>query len=281
MRLEGQHAVVTGAGTGIGAAIARALAAEGANVTLLGRRREPLAEMAQNLRSVRAKSRTAVERSRDDEAGAGLGFARQGVSTSLDANGVWVSPADVTSRPSIDEAFALARAANGPISILVNNAGAAAGAPFGKVSEQLWRDMLAVNLDGVFHCCQAALADLRAAARGRIVTIASMAGLHGFAYAAPYIAAKHGAVGLTRALAAEYAATNLRVNAVCPGFVDSDMTAQSIANIASKTGRSAVEAVAELARLNPSGRLITPDEVAAATLDLILSERNGEAVEIA
>jgi NAD(P)-dependent dehydrogenase (short-subunit alcohol dehydrogenase family) len=138
-----------------------------------------------------------------------------------------------------------------------------------------------VNLDGVFHCCQAAFRDLVTAERGRIVNVASMAGLHGFAYAAPYIAAKHGAVGLTRALAAEYAATHLRVNAVCPGFVDSDMTAESIANITSRTGRSPDEAAAELARLNPSGRLITPEEVAAAALDLILSERNGEAVEIA
>jgi NAD(P)-dependent dehydrogenase (short-subunit alcohol dehydrogenase family) len=108
-----------------------------------------------------------------------------------------------------------------------------------------------------------------------------MAGLHGFAYASPYIAAKHGAVGLTRALAAEYAATKLRVNAVCPGFVDSEMTDQSVANITAKTGRNIEEARAQLARLNPSGRLIAPDEVAAAVLDLVASERNGEAVEIA
>jgi NAD(P)-dependent dehydrogenase (short-subunit alcohol dehydrogenase family) len=153
--------------------------------------------------------------------------------------------------------------------------------PFAKVTADLWREMLAVNLDGVFHCCQAALADLLADPDGRIVTVASMAGLHGFAYASPYIAAKHGAVGLTRALAAEYAGTSLRVNAVCPGFVDSDMTVRSIANITGKTGRSADEAQAELARLNPSGRLIAPAEVAGAVLDLILSERNGEAVEIA
>jgi NAD(P)-dependent dehydrogenase (short-subunit alcohol dehydrogenase family) len=140
---------------------------------------------------------------------------------------------------------------------------------------------LAVNLDGVFHCCQAALPDLLAAEAGRIVTIASMAGLHGFAYASPYIAAKHGAVGLTRALAAEYAKTNLRVNALCPGFVDTDMTIGSVANIQAKTGRSEAEARAELAKLNPSGRLIRPEEVAEATLGLILSGRNGEAVEIA
>jgi NAD(P)-dependent dehydrogenase (short-subunit alcohol dehydrogenase family) len=189
--------------------------------------------------------------------------------------------ADVTKRKEVSAALAAARAAHGPVTILVANAGAAAGLPFAKVTEQIWRDMLAVNLDGMFHCCQAALPDLLAAPAGRIVTVASMAGLHGFAYAAPYIAAKHGAVGLTRALAAEYAATNLKVNAVCPGFVDSEMTVQSIANIRAKTGRSEAEARAELARLNPSGRLITPGEVAAKVLDLILSERNGEAVEIA
>jgi len=189
--------------------------------------------------------------------------------------------ADVTDRALVEAAFAAARAKNGPISILVNNAGAAHGAPFAKVSESLWREMLAVNLDGMFHCCQAALADLLAAKAGRIVTVASMAGLHGFAYASPYIAAKHGAVGLTRALAAEYAKTSLCVNAVCPGFVDTDMTLGSVANIQAKTGRSEAEARDELARLNPRGRLIAPAEVAEAALALILSDRNGEAVEIA
>jgi NAD(P)-dependent dehydrogenase (short-subunit alcohol dehydrogenase family) len=245
MRLQNHHALVTGGGTGIGAAVARALAAEGAKLTLVGRRREPL-----------------------EEVGCG----------DFDA---LIACADVTDREQVDHAFATAREAQGPITILINNAGAAAGIPFAKVTPALWRDMLAVNLDGVFHGCQAALPDLLAAEAGRIVTIASMAGLHGFAYAAPYIAAKHGAVGLTRALAAEYAGTRLRVNAVCPGFVDSDMTVQSIANITAKTGRSAEEARAELARLNPSGRLIAPEEVAALVIDLILSDRNGEAVEIA
>lgn len=237
MRLAGRHALVTGGGTGIGAAIAASLEAEGATVSRIGRRLERL--------------------------GAN-GFA-----------------ADVTDRAQVDAAFAAARDRHGPIAILVNNAGAAHGAPFAKVSEALWRDMLAVNLDGMFHCCQAALADLLAAEAGRIVTIASMAGLHGFAYASPYIAAKHGAVGLTRALAAEFAKTSLRVNAVCPGFVDTDMTMGSVANIQAKTGRSESEARDELARLNPSGRLIAPAEVAAAALALIVSDRNGEAVEIA
>jgi len=245
VRLQGHHAIVTGGGTGIGAAIARALGAEGAKLTLVGRRREPLEQVCAG---------------------------------DFDA---LVAPADVTVREEVDRAFALAREAQGPITILVNNAGAATGMPFAKVTPELWREMLAVNLDGMFHCCQAALPDLLAAPAGRIVTIASMAGLHGFAYASPYIAAKHGAVGLTRALAAEYAQSNLRVNAVCPGFVDTDMTVQSISNIKAKTGRSEDDARAELARLNPSGRLISPEEVAAAVLDLVVSERNGEALEIA
>jgi NAD(P)-dependent dehydrogenase (short-subunit alcohol dehydrogenase family) len=245
MRLEGQHAVVTGGGTGIGAAIAQALAAEGARVSLVGRRREPLAAVAGAI------------------------------------GGACVAPADVTVREEVDRAFALAREAHGPVNILVNNAGAAAGVPFAAVTETLWRDMLAVNLGGMFHCCQAALSDLLAAPAGRIVTVASMAGLHGFAYASPYIAAKHGAVGLTRALAAEFSQKKLRVNAVCPGFVDTAMTVESVSTIMTKTGRSEDAARAELARLNASGRLISPEEVAAAVLDLVLSERNGEAVEIA
>jgi NAD(P)-dependent dehydrogenase (short-subunit alcohol dehydrogenase family) len=245
VRLKGHHALITGGGTGIGAAIARALGGEGAKLTLVGRRREKLEEVC---------------------------------SGPFDA---LVAPADVTVRDEVDRAFALAREAQGPITILVNNAGAAAGVPFAKVTPEIWRDMLAVNLDGMFHCCQAALPDLLAARAGRIVTIASMAGLHGFAFASPYIAAKHGAVGLTRALAAEYARSNLRVNAVCPGFVDTDMTVRSVSNIVAKTGRSEDEARQELARLNPSGRLVSPDQVAAAVLDLVVSDRNGEAVEIA
>jgi NAD(P)-dependent dehydrogenase (short-subunit alcohol dehydrogenase family) len=281
VRLAGRHAVVTGGGTGIGAAIAMALAAEGAKLTLLGRRREPLEEVAHHIRSSRAKSRGAGTESELRPATEFIQSDAAGGVEGLGTNEIFCCTGDVTDRASVDSAFAEARKEHGPIDILVNNAGAAAGIPFAKVTETLWRDMLAVNLDGVFHGCQAALSDLLAAEAGRIVTVASMAGLHGFAYAAPYIAAKHGAVGLMRALAAEYGGTRLRVNAVCPGFVDTEMTVQSVANITAKTGRSQEAARAELARLNPSGRLIAPEEVAAAVLDLILSDRNGEAVEIA
>jgi NAD(P)-dependent dehydrogenase (short-subunit alcohol dehydrogenase family) len=236
MRLAGRHAIVTGGGTGIGAAIAAALEADGAVVSRIGRRAEKLGPN---------------------------GFT-----------------ADVTERARVDSAFAAARAAHGPIAILVNNAGEAGGAAFAKLSAERWRHLLAVNLDGVFHCCQAALPDLLAADAGRIVTIASTAGLRGYAYTAAYVAAKHGAVGLMRALAEEYAKTSLTANAVCPGFTDTDLVVGAIANIQAKTGRSEAEAKAELARLNPSGRLIAPQEVAETVVELLLSDRNGEAVEI-
>jgi NAD(P)-dependent dehydrogenase (short-subunit alcohol dehydrogenase family) len=248
VRLAGHHAVITGGGTGIGAAIARALAAEGAKLTLVGRRREKLEEVG---------------------------------SEPFDA---LVAPADVTDRAQVEACFATAREAQGPITILVNNAGAAESAPFAKVSEDNWRRTMAVNLDALLHCCQAALPDLLAADAGRIVTIASTAGLKGYAYVAPYVAAKHGAVGLTRALAAELASTNVTANAVCPGFTDTEMIAEAIDKIRSKTGRSVDEARAELMRSNPQGRLIDPNEVANTVLWLCLPESrsiNGQAIAVA
>ena len=244
-RLSGHHALVTGGGTGIGAAIARALAAEGAKLTLVGRRRKPLEDVAS-----------------DFEAAA-------------------VATADVSEPEQIETAFAEARAAHGPVTILVANAGLAPSSAFAKTSAEDWRAVMATNLDGVFHCCKAALADLLDAETGRIVAIASVAGLRGFAYTAAYTASKHGVVGLMRALAAEYAGKGLTANAVCPGFVDTNIVAQAARTIASHTGRGEDEARAGLAQLNPSGRLITSEEVAAAVVDLVLSDRTGEALEIA
>ena len=262
-RLSGHHALITGGGTGIGAAIARALAAEGARITLVGRRLEKLEETADQIRSLRAKSRN-------------LATASEGrLSTSLETNEAFCCTADVTFRAEVDRAFDEARAANGPITILVNNAGAAEAAPFAKVTEELWRRIMAVNLDALLHCTQAALPDLLAAPSGRIVTVASTAGLKPYLYTAPYVAAKHGAVGLTRALALELAKTNVTANAVCPGFTDTDIAAEAIAKIQVSTGRSEEEARGALARLSPQNRLVSPEEVANAVVWLCLPESRG------
>jgi len=248
VRLQGQHAVITGGGTGIGAAIARAFAAEGAKLTLVGRRREKLEEVG------------------------------------VEPFDALVSPADVTDREQVEQCFATARQAQGPINILVNNAGAAESAPFARVTDESWRRIMSVNLDALLHCCQAALPDLLATPGGRIVTVASTAGLKGYAYSTAYVAAKHGAVGLTRALAAELARTNVTVNAVCPGFTDTEMVGEAVARIQAKTGRSGAEARAELARFNPQGRLVTPEEVAQAVLWLCLPQSGaitGQAIAVA
>lgn len=247
-RLAGLHALVTGGGAGIGAAIARGLAGEGAKLTLVGRRREKL-----------------------EEIGADLPDAL-------------IAPADVTDREAVQGCFALAREAQGPIAILVNNAGAAESAPFQVVTEEKWRRTMAVNLDALLHCCQAALPDLLDAEAGRIVTIASTAGLKGYAYSAPYVAAKHGAIGLTRALAAELARTKVTANAVCPGFTETELVAEAVANLQEKTGRGEAEARAALTRFNPQGRLVTPAEVAAAVVWLCLPESGsitGQAIAVA
>ncbi|HEY0043433.1 MAG TPA: SDR family oxidoreductase, partial [Allosphingosinicella sp.] len=197
-------------------------------------------------------------------------------STSLGTNDVvFCATANVTVRSEVDAAFASAREANGPITILVNNAGAAEAAPFAKVTEELWRRIMAVNLDALLHCTQAALPDLLAGESGRIVTVASTAGLKPYLYTAPYVAAKHGAVGLTRALALELAKTQVTANAVCPGFTDTDIASEAIAKIQATTGRSEEEARGALARLSPQNRLVSPEEVANAVLWLCLPESRG------
>ncbi|RYY37277.1 MAG: SDR family NAD(P)-dependent oxidoreductase [Sphingomonadales bacterium] len=235
-----RHALVTGGGTGIGAAIARALAAEGAQVTVIGRRAGPIEQIARDI--------------------GGTAIA-----------------ADATDRTDIDRVVADA----GPFTILVNNAGLAESTPFAKVTASAWRQVMAVNLDAAFHCSQAALPGMLAAGHGRIVTIASIAGLRGGAYIAPYVAAKHGAVGLMRALAEELGSKGITANAICPGYADTEIVAVAARNIREKTGRSEEEARADLARFNPSGRLITPEEIADAVIEIVLSDRTGEAVEIA
>ncbi|CAN5515137.1 SDR family NAD(P)-dependent oxidoreductase [soil metagenome] len=225
-----RHALITGAARGIGAHIARVLAADGARITLLGRRREALQALA-------------------DELPGG-------------PHGVVV--ADVSDAAAVEAAFAEARAALGPIGILVNNAGQAESAPLVKTSLALWEQMLAVNLTGTFLCTKAALPDMLAANSGRIVNIASTAGQKGYAYVAAYAAAKHGVIGLTRSLALEVATKGVTVNAVCPGYTETDILLESIANVVAKTGRSESEARASFAAGNPQRRVVQPAEVADA-----------------
>lgn len=235
--LHGQHALVTGAARGIGAAIAKTLASEGANVTLLGRARPPLED---------ALRRLAVSAANPSTSGHGLVVA------------------DVADPEQIQAAFAEAAAQRGPITILINNAGQAESAPFGKTSLELWNRMLAVNLTGTFLCSQAALPGMLAAGRGRIVNIASTAGQRGYAYVSAYVAAKHGVVGLTRSLALELATKGITVNAVCPGYTETDILRESIANVVAKTGRSEADARAAFAASNPQQRIVQPEQVADA-----------------
>ena len=231
--LAGKHAVVTGASRGIGAVIAGALVAQGMRVSLLGR------------------DAAALGRVRDDLGGAARATA---VTT------------DIGDSASVHAAFAAARGNFGPVELLINNAGQAASAKFTDTDEALWHRLMAVNLTGTYLCSRQAIPDMLQTGFGRIVNVASIAGLRGAPYISAYATSKHAVIGLTRSLALEYAARNITVNAVCPGYVDSDIVKNAVANIMGKTGRSESEALATLVATNPQRRLIEPQEVADTVL---------------
>jgi NAD(P)-dependent dehydrogenase (short-subunit alcohol dehydrogenase family) len=242
-----RHVLITGGGTGIGAAIARALDDQGARLSLLGRTLEPLQRSASALQNARAIR------------------------------------CDVTDETSVREAFEKAVAGFGTIEVLINNAGAAPTAPFHKLSAADWRQVMAVNLDGVFNCSSAAIQGMLDQGWGRIINIASTAALRGYAYVSAYSAAKHGVLGLTRSLALETATRGITVNAICPGYTDTEIVRQSVQQIMAKTGRSEDQALATFTGTNPQGRLIAPEEIAASVLWLCSEQARsvtGQAISI-
>ena len=234
--LHGRHALVTGGGRGIGRAIAAALTNAGAAVTIAGRNETALTDVV------------------------GQG----------EASGFVI--ADVTDAKTVDSGVRQAVAARGPIDLLVANAGGAESAPFSRTTPDQFRQMFELNVMGVVHATRAVLDGMRERRTGRIVAVASTAGLKGYGYVSAYCAAKHAVVGLVRSLAIETAASGVTVNAVCPGYTDTELVQESLAKISAKTGRSHCDALGSLLKDTPLGRLVKPQEVAAAVVYLCSPE---------
>ncbi|MCI0433985.1 MAG: SDR family oxidoreductase [Gemmatimonadetes bacterium] len=242
-RLDRRHAVVTGGGRGIGAAIAHALAAAGANVTVMGRSAQHLDATVERLRSRGARAEAVT--------------------------------VDVTDEASIDGAFAEAEARLGATRILVNNAGQSEGIATLETTRELWDGLLTVNLTGAFLCAKRALGSMLEQGGGRIINIASTAGLKGVPRIAAYCASKHGLIGLTRSLALEFARSGITVNAVCPGYTDTAMAHRAVQRIVANSGKTADEAKRLIERSNAFGRLVRPEEVADTVVWLCGDEASG------
>lgn len=248
MDLSGKHALVTGGGSGIGLAIAQALAGSGAQVTIAGRREGVLIDAA------------------------GL------------TPGLFPLVMDVSDEASVRHGFASAAAQRGPVSIAVANAGIAEGGPFAKMTLADWQRLMAINLDGAFVTIQAALATLAPGDWGRVIAVSSIAGLRGLKGAASYTASKHGLIGLIRALSEEYIGGAVTFNALCPGYVDTDIVQTQMQKYVSRKGASMADAAAHFAAGNRHNQLLQADEVAAAALWLCADAArsiNGQCIEIA
>jgi NAD(P)-dependent dehydrogenase (short-subunit alcohol dehydrogenase family) len=246
LKLEGKIALVTGGGRGIGRAVAFAFAREGASVAVVARTHAEVERVAAEVR---------------EECGVRTMHAT----------------CDVSDAESVTRAFAVVAETFGRgADILVNNAGIAESAPVARTDDAHWRRHLAVNLDGTFYCTRAALPAMIERGWGRIINVASIAGKTGAPYIAAYAASKHGVLGLTRSVALEVALKGVTVNAICPGYVDTDMTTHAVEQIEAKTGRTAADALERIKSMSPQNRLVTPEEVAA--LALLLASEDGRGI---
>ncbi len=219
----------------------------------------------------------AIARACADAGAAVSGLSRAGASEP----GIDAIACDVGDAASVERAFAMARERHGTIAMLVNNAGVAASAPLGRTSDELWQQIIATNLTGTFLCSRAVIGEMREHRFGRIVNIASIAGLYGAPYIAAYCASKHGVIGLTRALAAEFAGSGVCIDAICPGYTETDMMQQAVWQIVGHTGASPEEARAQLAAMNPSGRIIDVATVVRGAMEFLTGDRNGEELVLA